>query len=166
MTNADGQTVRPGPRTGRPDGGWPLAVRQTPQRAAVSSALDSAKGFRSAQELHDLLCSQGGPVGLTTVYRALQAFVEAGDVDVIQVGAETLYRRCSRSHHLHLVCRSCGTAVEIEAPTIAAWADAVAKAHDFRSPTHRVELFGLCPDCVRPTRQRTSSARPRPLMSA
>lgn len=130
--------MRPVPR-------GPRTLRQTPQCAAVSAALDAVDGFRSAQELYELLCAQGAPIGLTTVYRALQAFVEAGDVDMIQSGAETLYRRCSTGHHLHhLVCRSCGTAVELEEPTIEAWANDVAEAHGFRAATHSLEVFGLC----------------------
>ena len=39
--------------------------------------------FRSAQQIHDLLRLRGQAVGLTTVYRTLQAMSADGDVDVI-----------------------------------------------------------------------------------
>ena len=79
------------------------------QRSAVLALLDELDGFRSAQDLHALLRERGDSVGLATVYRALQALVDDGEVDVLRsADGEAVYRRCSPSHHHHLVCRSCG----------------------------------------------------------
>ena len=59
------------------------------------------------------------------------------------------YRHCSASHHHHLVCRSCGTTVEIQADEVETWATKVAKSHDFSDIRHTVEIFGTCADCRR-----------------
>ena len=41
-------------------------------------------------------------VGLTTVYRTLQALSAAGEVDVIlREDGESVYRMCSDAHHHH-----------------------------------------------------------------
>ncbi len=123
-------------------------VRQTRQRAAVSAILDDLDDFRSAQQVHDLLRSQGASVGLTTVYRALQSMANAGEVDLlVRDDRETVYRRCSTSHHHHLVCRNCGTTVEIAGPDVEAWAERVASSHGFADVGHTIELVGLCADC-------------------
>ena len=53
-------------------------VRATRQRTAVAELLEQVDGFKSAQDLHDLLRAGGESVGLTTVYRHLQALGEAG----------------------------------------------------------------------------------------
>jgi Fur family transcriptional regulator, ferric uptake regulator len=58
------------------------------------------------------------------------------------------YRRCSRSHHHHLVCRSCGLAVEVTGPPVEAWAARVAAEHGFNEVSHDVEIFGQCADCA------------------
>lgn len=122
--------------------------RSTRQKRAVSEALDATSDFRSAQEIHAWLGANGHKVGLATVYRTLQAFVDAGLVDVVKSDAgEAAYRRCSTTHHHHLVCRSCGHTVEIEGPTVEQWADSVAARHGFAEVSHTVELFGLCADC-------------------
>ena len=93
--------------------------RQTRQRTAVAEALDSQEQFSSAQEIHDVVRHRGDSVGITTVYRALQAMAEVGQVDVIvRDDGEAVYRQCSPSHHHHLVCRSCHTTIEIEAPSV------------------------------------------------
>jgi len=123
------------------------APRATRQRAAIAAALDSAEGFRSAQDLHAELRSAGGSVGLTTVYRALQSLADAGEIDALRkADGETVYRRCSTpAHHHHLVCRVCGRSVEVEGPEVERWAEQVAARHGFTGVTHQVEVFGLCP---------------------
>jgi Fur family ferric uptake transcriptional regulator len=68
-------------------------VRTTRQRTAVADVLSRVDGFRSAQDLHDLLRQDGASVGLTTVYRHLQALADAGQVDVLRTGdGEAVYR--------------------------------------------------------------------------
>lgn len=130
-------------------------VRATRQRTAVADLLSRVDGFRSAQDLHDLLRREGASVGLTTVYRHLQALSEAGQVDVLRTGeGEAVYRRCpTEAHHHHLVCRSCGRSVEVEGPEVEAWASAVAAQHGFSDVSHTVEVFGTCSACTRRERR-------------
>jgi Fur family ferric uptake transcriptional regulator len=127
----------------------PPQVRSTRQRAAVSAVLDELDGFRSAQDLHAMLRQRGEGIGLTTVYRTLQALSEAGEVDVLRTDdGESVYRRCSTGHHHHLVCRSCGRTVEVEGPTVERWADRVATENGFVDVSHTLEVFGTCDACA------------------
>jgi Fur family transcriptional regulator, ferric uptake regulator len=124
-------------------------MRPTKQRAAVAAALDELEGFRSAQDLHALLRQRGDNVGLTTVYRTLQALADAGEVDVLRADdGEAVYRRCSSGHHHHLVCRQCGRTVEVEGPAVERWAERVAREHGFVEVSHTVEVFGTCASCA------------------
>jgi Fur family ferric uptake transcriptional regulator len=126
-----------------------VIVRNTKQRSAVSAVLADAEGFNSAQDLHAMLRERGERVGLTTVYRTLQGLADAGEIDVMRPpGGEHLYRRCSQGHHHHLVCRSCGRAVEVEGPAVEAWAEKVAGRHGFVDVSHTMEIFGTCPECA------------------
>ena len=123
-------------------------ARPTRQRRAVAAALRSFDDFRSAQEIHDLLRRNGETVGLSTVYRTLQGLADAGDVDMLRTEeGEAIYRRCSTTHHHHLVCRSCGRTVEVKGPTVERWADSVAAEHGFTEVSHTLEIFGTCPSC-------------------
>jgi Fur family ferric uptake transcriptional regulator len=125
------------------------AVRSTRQRAAIVDLLGDVDGFRSAQELHDELRRRGHNIGLTTVYRTLQSLAAANLVDTLRADTgESVYRRCAEAaHHHHLVCRGCGTAVEISGREAEAWATEVAAAHGFSDVSHTIELFGTCADC-------------------
>jgi Fur family ferric uptake transcriptional regulator len=124
-------------------------VRTTRQRTAVASALETLDGFASAQALHEVLKARGEKVGLTTVYRHLQALSDAGEVDALRTSeGETVYRRCAgEEHHHHLVCRSCGATVEVSGPAVEAWASAVAAEHGYTDVSHTLEVFGTCRSC-------------------
>jgi Fur family ferric uptake transcriptional regulator len=125
------------------------ARRQTRQRTALTSLLGELDGFRTAQELHALLRQRGDAVGLATVYRALQALVDDGLVDLLRnEDGEAAYRRCSPVHHHHLVCRSCGTTVEVADPPVERWATRVAAQHGVADVSHQVEVFGTCGSCA------------------
>ena len=122
--------------------------RPTRQRIAVLEALGSVDDFRSAQEVHEILSSSGSSVGLATVYRTLQLYADTGDVDVLRrEDGEAIYRRCSDSHHHHLVCRSCGATVEVEGPAVERWTRAIAAEHGYDDVSHTLEIFGTCRSC-------------------
>ena len=126
--------------------------RETWQRQAVRQALGGSEGFVSAQALHSALHEQGSPIGLATVYRALNDLAEEGEADSLQQDGESLYRACTPgTHHHHLICRNCGLTVEIEADAVEQWAQGVAAEHGFTRPNHIVDVFGLCADCTRTT---------------
>lgn len=124
------------------------AVRSTRQRAAIADLLNETDGFRSAQELHDELRRRGQGIGLTTVYRTLQAMATTGSVDTLRTDTgESVYRRCSDDHHHHLVCRACGATVEISGGHVETWAADVAREHGFSDVSHTIEIFGMCRGC-------------------
>jgi Fur family ferric uptake transcriptional regulator len=123
-------------------------LRPTRQRRAVAATLQEFDDFRSAQEIHEALKAAGDNVGLSTVYRALQAMADAGELDMLRSEAgEAVYRRCSGSHHHHLVCRACGATVEVEGPTVERWTRAVAAEHGYADVSHTLEIFGTCSRC-------------------
>jgi Fur family ferric uptake transcriptional regulator len=127
-------------------------VRATRQRGAIIELLDAVEEFRSAQDLHDELRRRGENIGLTTVYRTLQTLAATDQIDMVRTdNGESVYRRCAAPHHHHhLVCRECGSAVEVSGREVEAWAAEVAAAHGFTDVTHTIELFGTCADCRKP----------------
>lgn len=126
-------------------------VRATRQRAAIADVLYTNPDFQSAQQLHEQLKARGESIGLTTVYRNLQALADAGQVDVLWDGSgETRYRHCSTDHHHHLVCRLCGNTIEVQAEPVEHWAVSMAAEHGFTEVSHTVEVFGRCGDCQPP----------------
>lgn len=128
-----------------------VGERATWQKRALSSELAATDVFRSAQDIHAKLRARGDGIGLTTVYNQLRAMAAAGTVDAIRSeDGETLYRQCSTdAHHHHLLCRSCGRTIEIDAPDIEEWAARTARAHRFTDVAHTIEIVGTCATCRR-----------------
>lgn len=119
--------------------------RRSRQQTAVAEHLAALDTFSSAQEIYAALREKGSTIGLATVYRAVQALVDAGEADALRTDdGETVYRRCGAGHHHHLVCRVCGRTVEVEGPAVERWARQVAAEHGFTEVTHTVEIFGTC----------------------
>ncbi|MGZ0712256.1 Fur family transcriptional regulator (plasmid) [Coraliomargarita sp. W4R53] len=127
-----------------------MAQRNTWQRDRVREALAGAGGFVSAQALHATLRDENTGIGLATVYRALAGLAADGGADSLQSPeGEALYRACvSSGHHHHLICRSCGRTVEIEATAVEQWARTTAEHHGFTAAEHIVDIFGLCAVCT------------------
>ena len=125
------------------------ATRTTRQRSAIRDALQASSPFRTAQEVHALMSERGVGVGLTTVYRTLQAFEADGLLDVVANDqGEAMYRWCGAAdHHHHIVCRSCGVAAEIRGRAIERWVKESAEEHGFSAVSHTAEIFGLCRNC-------------------
>lgn len=139
------------PGTDPPSG--TVRERSTRQFRAVRDELGRSSDFRSAQDIHAAVRASGSSVGLATVYRALQTLVDTQQADMLRgEGGEARYRACGQSHHHHLVCRSCGTTVEVSGPAVERWADDTAAQHGFSDVSHTLELFGTCSACQGRTR--------------
>ena len=97
---------------------------------------------------------------MTTVYRTLQSMAAAGLVDTLRTDTgESVYRRCSDHHHHHLVCRACGSTVEVQGGQVEAWAAEVARQHGLSDVSHTIEIFGICGDCATRSGQAISARR-------
>jgi Fur family transcriptional regulator, ferric uptake regulator len=130
------------------DAGETGALRPTRQRRAIAAAMETVDDFRSAQEIHALVSERGERVGLSTVYRTLQGLADAGEIDALRTeSGESIYRRCSATHHHHLVCRRCGATVEVEGPAVETWTRSIAAAHGYSEVSHTLEIFGTCGSC-------------------
>jgi Fur family transcriptional regulator, ferric uptake regulator len=125
--------------------------RSTRQGSLVRDQLATGDGFRSAQTVFSELRSKGEIIGLSTVYRHLQALADDGQADTLQTpDGESLYRLCGQNshHHHHLVCRECGRTVEIEGRAVERWAAQTAAEHGFTEVDHTIELVGRCAQCT------------------
>jgi len=65
-------------------------------------------------------------------------------------GQPTLYEhRHLGFHHDHLICTKCGKIVEFERPQIEELQLEIAALHGFHILQHKMEIYGLCSDCLK-----------------
>jgi len=85
----------------------------------------------------------------STVYRTLDALVEAGIARRTDLGSERLYFEVAREHrHHHTVCERCGAVEHLHDASLAPLAAAIAAETGFQvTPDQEIAIPGLCPAC-------------------
>jgi Fur family ferric uptake transcriptional regulator len=133
-------------------------VRSTEPRRAVAELIAARNGHFTARELVDDAAARRLGIGRATVFRALELFVDLGLVERLDLPTgEHAYVACAPDqHHHHVVCSRCGRSTDVEDCGMADVAREVARRTGYRIERHRVELFGVCPDC------RTAAGRGAP----
>jgi Fur family ferric uptake transcriptional regulator len=88
---------------------------------------------------------------LATIYRSMRLLAELGMVKQFDFGDGTarfeLVRQGGRGHHHHLVCTRCAQIVELDECFSEKIEERIALQNGFQSVTHKLEFFGICPDC-------------------
>jgi Fur family ferric uptake transcriptional regulator len=147
------------PPIGHPDRSPPLveltnrlrrhARKVTSPRQAILGLLREQTRPRSSRELFETL-----PVGecdLATVYRSLHVLERLGLVKRFTLGDRVarfqLVPDGEPGHQHHLICTLCACTVSIPDCFPPEFEHRIAQANGFRSMTHRLEFFGVCPDC-------------------
>ena len=119
-------------------------------REAVVRLLERQDCCLSAQEIFDRLRTAKRPVGIASVYRALDTLAELRLVKRIDAGDgiaryEPLYP--DGDHHHHLVCRDCGKVEAFSDPRLEKAIDKAAGGLGYTVDEHEVVLTGACADC-------------------
>jgi Fur family ferric uptake transcriptional regulator len=123
-------------------------IRSTEPRRAVAELIAARAGHFTARDLVDIAADRRPTIGRATVFRALELFADLGLVERLDLpSGEHAYVVCEPTHHHHVVCSRCGRSTEVEDCGMAEVAREVARRTGYRIERHRLELFGLCPDC-------------------
>ncbi len=124
--------------------------RLTPQRRTIAQVLFDQDGHLNVDELHQEVRGVDPAVGYATVYRTLKLLEDIEMVhsnNFVDGTARYEISHGDHEHHDHLICTSCGKVVEFENDEIERLQEVVAKQYGFLLETHKMVLFGRCPDC-------------------
>jgi Fur family peroxide stress response transcriptional regulator len=92
-------------------------------------------------------------VSLGTIYRTLSILKEAGLIQALNYGGSFRRYDDDVEKHYHITCTKCGRVVDLDLPLRSEVEHQAAAATGFRVTDHRLEFYGICPDC-------SSSLRP------
>jgi Fur family transcriptional regulator, ferric uptake regulator len=88
---------------------------------------------------------------LATIYRSMHLLEKTGMVKRFDFGDGAarfeLIAAGHDGHHHHLICTKCSEVVEIEECFPGKIERRIARANGFKGVTHKLEFFGLCPEC-------------------
>lgn len=130
----------------------------TPQRLAVADVVFSRDRHFSAEEITGELHARGAGVGTATVYRTLDILRRSGLVVERDFGEGFKRYESARGmpQHEHLLCTVCGAVVEFQDERLDRMSTLLAETHGFARLSHRLVIYGVCPEC-----QRSGGARAR-----
>jgi len=119
--------------------------RATWQRGAILQVLKAARCCLTAEEIHQRVRRGSHPIGLATVYRALDTFGREGLIEQLHVGDGRVRYRSAAKHHDHIVCLKCGRWRPLHECLVARPTRRMASG--FRVTGHQLEIYGYCADC-------------------
>lgn len=128
-------------------------LRLTPLREAVFQEI-AAAAHRAigAYEVLERMAARGERLAPISIYRAIDALVEAGIVHRFE--SRNAFFACHAGHEqrqLVLACERCNSVAEVDGADVFAAIDRTSNAAHFAASTSRaavVEVWGLCANCT------------------
>ena len=129
-------------------------LRFTELRQKVFAEIAATNTHVGAYAILDQLAAKGTRLAPISVYRAIEALMEAGVIHRLE--SKNAFFACRRLHHdfekgkrpIVLACEKCGAVAEVESEGIFETIDKVARAANFNPRVKFVEVSGTCPRCV------------------
>lgn len=130
----------------------PVASRRmTPQRRAVLDVLAASHDHPTAAEVLDRVRRTHPGIGAATVYRTLALLVEGGQALELSLGDGGSARYDGNAaRHDHVVCTSCGRAVDVQTTLPPTAMSALSRLTGFTIAGYDLQFHGRCPDCSVP----------------
>jgi len=124
----------------------------TPQRQQILEVmLENKDKHLSAEDVYNLVKRKAPDVGLATVYRTLELFLEHEIIHSVDFGdGRKRYEygdNSDRHHHHHAICLKCGKILEINEDLLEELEKQVARDYNFVVTDHELKIFGHCGEC-------------------
>lgn len=122
-------------------------VRITPQRQAILEYLILRDLHPTADEIYQDLATHFPNMSVATVYNNLRLLTKMGFVKEMKFGDSSSRFDFASTEHYHAICSNCGRVEDIYYPGLDAVEDVAADLTGFKVESHRLEVYGLCPEC-------------------
>ncbi len=119
-------------------------MRMTEQRRVIAQIIEAAEDHPDVEELYRRASAQDPRISLSTVYRTLNLFEEAGLVTKHDFkDGRARFEPIPDEHHDHLIDIRSGKVIEFRNEEIEAIQDVIAKRLGYRLVDHRLELYAV-----------------------
>lgn len=118
-------------------------MRMTGQRRTIANVLSKADDHPDVEEVYRRASVIDGRISLSTVYRTVRLFKEAGILERHAFGdGRARYERAEAEHHDHLIDIETGDVIEFRDEEIERLQEIVARKLGYQLTGHRMELYG------------------------
>ena len=118
-------------------------LKVTHARKSILSILETSdKSHLSADDINKILLKNNDEVGIATIYRVLNQFVDAGICIKHHFDSgQAVFELTPIGHHDHMVCVKTGKVIEFEDELIEERQDQLAKQNGYKIVDHSLVLF-------------------------
>ena len=124
-----------------------LGYRMTSQRMAILHVLHHEGTHLSPAEVYKKARKELPGLTEPTVYRTLEFLADIALVRPSYSSTGHLTYEIARNDHHHMVCRNCGSELEVEHTLLESLYRILETTSGYRSIDSHVTFFGLCPNC-------------------
>ncbi|MGI9357716.1 MAG: Fur family transcriptional regulator [Rhizobiaceae bacterium] len=119
-------------------------MRMTEQRRVIARVLELADDHPDTEELYIRASRVDSGISISTVYRTVSLFEEAGIVERHEFrDGRARYETVPESHHDHLIDMKSGRVIEFTNDEIERLQSVIARELGYRLVDHRLELYGV-----------------------
>lgn len=128
-------------------------LRFTELREQVFKEIAGTRRAIGAYDIIDKLSDKGTRLAPISVYRSIDALMEAGVIHRLE--SKNAYFACRRHEHgkkgrpIFLNCEKCGSVQEVEAQVVFDTVKSIAQNAGFKPTVKFVEVAGICHDCAK-----------------
>lgn len=123
-------------------------LRITPQRLEILRILSESVGHPSVEGIHAKVRAKFPTTSLATTYKTVALLKDLDEV--LELGfadGSNRYDGNKPYPHPHVICTVCRKIMDPDLSMLRDMTEEVARETGFRITTHRLDFFGLCPDC-------------------
>jgi Fur family ferric uptake transcriptional regulator len=125
-------------------------MRMTEQRRVIARVLSTADDHPDVEELHRRCAAIDDRISLSTVYRTMKLFEDAGIIERHDFReGRARYEQAPKDHHDHLIDVRSGDVIEFSSEEIERLQSEVARRLGYRLVGHRLELYAVPLDDTR-----------------
>ncbi|MFM7449954.1 MAG: Fur family transcriptional regulator [Leptolyngbyaceae cyanobacterium] len=130
--------------------GW----RLTPQRETILQVFQNLEEGHhlSAEDLYNVLQSQGEAISLSTIYRTLKLMARMGILRELELAEGHKHYELNQPHphyHHHLICVRCSKTIEFKSDSILKVGSKTAEKQGFHLLDCQLTIHAVCPACQR-----------------
>ena len=133
--------------------------RDSRQRRLVFEIVEASRNHPTAHQVFDAARREAPAISLGTVYRNLRQLAVEGRIQENKIGGEPARFEVPHRKHYHIWCLECGRLEDLTLPYQDSLDRKAQRLVRYRLQEHRMEFFGVCPECRRASRRRARTAR-------
>jgi Fur family ferric uptake transcriptional regulator len=122
-------------------------MRMTEQRRIIARVLGKALDHPDVEELYRRAVKIDDKISISTVYRTVRLFEDAGIIERHDFGAgRARYEQVPEEHHDHLINLRTGEVTEFRSEEIERQQEEIARKLGYKLVGHRLELYAVPAD--------------------